>query len=475
MSKGKLAVLSLLVVLLVGLLAACGGAEQVAATATPASLLTPDELHVKPVTGSDYAEGVLVADLTDDQIKVTTMMTIDWAYIEDLQKGNPFHQYEATMAWRETFPGGDVTINTVQLNEHTTVLAAQVAGGESTDIIPGNNGTYPLWPSKGLTADMNVYASFLDLYNADIYDQGLMAQYVWQGQQAWAVMTSAPGRMYLAYNQKKFDDAGEKSPMEYYQEGKWNWTQFVKTAKAMTTEGSYGFTGWGLSISGSLYPMITLNDDGTAQLHIKDPDYIRYTTELYNFFQKENAARTDWDLQNWATLLPMNTDVMAFSNLSTFEKMVRTAERKGTGAEMRLAPLPVFDPNNEETPVIPVDTWGYCISAAARNGIGAAEYIRLEALVMLSIEAEDEAEGTYLDAYLTDDEKALIEWVDTLPTAVDHTSGMGDCWNIIDQNFSYDFYYSTVDRSMQAMLDSIEPLLAAEVDAYNESLKKDTE
>jgi len=441
---------------------------------------SPEEIHTKSVVGSDFAKDVKVAELSGSDTKVVVMMTVDWDYIDTLQKSGPFHQYEATKAWQATYPGGDVKIHTVQLNEHTMTLSAQVAGGESDDIIPGNSGTYPLWPSKGLTMDMNRLKSYLDLENPEIYDQELMKAYTYKGQQAWAVMTSAPTRTYLAYNKTKFDNCGEKTPMEYYLEGKWDWTQFVKTAKAMTSgdKTDFGFTGWGLGLT-SCYPMTIINDDGTVKLNIDDTKFVRYATAMYDVYQKENCARNDWDLQNWAILLPQGTDCMTYASLSFvhpngFENMVKSADRKQTDADIRLAPIPRFDPNDEPMPIIPVETWGYCISSRAANPIGAAEYIRLEAIVMNNIEAMHIANGdNYLMNYLNDDEKALVDYINTCPTITDYTKAIGNCWNILDQDAIGRIHYDEAELDMRSLLANIKPLLQAEVALYNDNLLKD--
>ena len=96
--------------------------------------------------------------------------------------------------------------------------------------------------------------------------------------------------------------------MEYYQEGKWNWTQFVETAKAMTdpNTGDYGFTGWMLFPYTSIYPMMTLDaETGQASLNVDNEKYVGWMTEVYNFYQRDESGRRSWDLQNWGTHLPV--------------------------------------------------------------------------------------------------------------------------------------------------------------------------
>jgi len=79
-----------------------------------------EEVHIKPLLYNDdlddplyqplgpnsqFVEGVLVAELNSSEIDVTTMMSVDWSYIEDLQRKEPHHQYVATQAWHSTYGG----------------------------------------------------------------------------------------------------------------------------------------------------------------------------------------------------------------------------------------------------------------------------------------------------------------------------------------------------------------------------------
>ena len=451
--------------------AACDGGVQntPAPSAPPAEdwVVTPNEIHVKPVTGSPYAGGLRVAALEGDEIHVVTMMTVDWDYIENQKEASGAHQYQTTTAWADTFPGGTVTIRTVPLNEHTTNLTAATAGGEAPDIIPVNEFNFPLWPKRGLTADMKWYADNLDLYNAEIFSKDLMDQYAWKGEYPWAVINEAVSRYYVVYNKTLFDAAGEKTPFEYWQEGNWNWTQFVQTAKAMTVgEESYGFTGWGLGANRGPYTMTTLDGDGVANLNIGDANYIRYMTEVANLYQTENAGRTGWESNEWETLMTAGTDAMAITNIGHFVRMSRTVQRRQTGADIRIAPLWNFDPTGETEPISPTDVWGYSISRAAKNPVGAAEYIRLESLVMKAIENEN---GHIALPYFNDEERAMWEEYEAgVRTVIDCTSGIGDCYQILNEN-PIPIYGGPTTVSVQSMFDTIAPLLQRAVDDFNTS------
>lgn len=448
-----------------------------------------DEIHVKPVTGSDFVTSqTRVAELDADQLVITYMTENDWDTVVAGNETTPKGFAEAAAAWEATY-GADAKINirTVQLSEQNTVLAATVAGGESPDIVQMYDGSYPLWPSQGLTQSLLQYEENLDLYNSSLYDKNMMDQFRWNGHYYATIAQGAADefRYYLIYNKKLFDDAGVKTPFEWYQEGKWNWTQFVKTAKEMTTGTSFGYTGWGLFPYTAPYKIAdvveqvgevpTTEDEKNGywptmvQLTIDDPKYIRYMTEVYNLYNVDNAARNDWDLQNWRTMMPLNTDAMCMGSLGNMQNMVKTAIRKDNGADLRIAPVPVFDPTGETDPIPFTYALGNAISTSANAPVGAAEFIRLLTIVGLNQTAAEVAEGTnFLTSYFNDEEKEMMEWYKKLPGVMDPIKGVGNGYAICDgADFVYKIYYGNVDIEIGAIIDGIRPQLQAEIDDFN--------
>jgi hypothetical protein len=480
----RILVLCLAAAMLFGAMAACrdpdaGDTGRFLATNTPAPTAPPEDqwvpddplagiegIHVLPVVGSDFAAGILIEDLDADQINVTTMMSIDWDYIVSLQNTQPFHQYEATMAWRETL-GGNVSIRTVPENEMTTSLMAWTAGGEAPDIIPGNNANFPLWSKNNLTADMKWYADNMVLYNSAIYNKDLMEAYGWRNEYPWAITNEAVMKYYIVYNKNLFDEAGVKTPWDHHREGNWTWTQFVRTAREMTVgDEQYGFTGWGLFPYQSPYAMASLDAGGNVVLNVDDTNYMRYMTEVYNFYQTENAGRLGWSLQDWGTLFPTGIDAMVITNLSSFARMSRTAARRQTGADLRVAPLFRFDPNDESEPISPTSVWGYSISRAAKAPIGAANYIRLESLVGQNILA---TYGFDWHDFVNAEERAMIDDFEANGrSVVEVILGVGDCYlGILDALLVPSIYYGPSEVSVQGAFDAVRHLLEAEVAAFN--------
>ena len=428
----------------------------------------------------EYGDGILLPELKDAQ--VTVMMSIDWTYLEaNNNPEDPFAQYHATLLWREAYKeqNGDVKIITIADDQMTDYLATQTASGSAPDIIPANGMTYPKWNATGLTQSIEKYADHIELnaknpYNPEenLYNLELMEEfYQWGGESHGAITLEQPDRVYTVYNKTKFENAGQTDPLTMWEQGEWNWTNFVKTARAMTNGTDYGFTGWGLFPYNAPYPMAKLDDEGKVTLAVDDSNYMRYMTEVYNFYQTEKAGRCDWNLQNWASLFPSGMDAMVFTTLPGFQRVVNASIRID-GDEFGIAPVPVFDPTGETEAIADADLWAYSIASAAKNPIGAATYIRLETLVSRNAQAKLEG-TTWYDKHLTDAEKAMLEETKDDPVAVDIIIGIGDCYlGIVDKNIVPAMYYVETQESVQAIFDAQRKALEAEFEEFNATVEE---
>lgn len=433
-----------------------------------------------PATGN-YSDNIKLPEL--DNAHVTVMMSIDWTYLENnYNEADPFAQYDATLIWRDAYAAqaGDVEIITITDEQQTDYVATQTASGTAPDILPANYDlTYPRWNAAGLTASIEEYADFLQLDaknpnnpEEDLYNHQLMDTYFqWGGESHGAITLDEVDKNYIVYNKTKFEQNGQATPLQLWQDGKWNWTQFVKTCKAMTNGDDFGFTGWGLFPYFAPYQMAVLGEDGTVQLNIDDTKYIRYMTEVYNLYQTENAARRDIMLQQWSTLFPMGTDAMVQTTLAGYKRIVEMATKQ-EGDEFGIAPVPAFDPTGETVGIPTATLWAYSIASAAENPIGAAAYIRLETLVSRNV-AKALDGTTWYDQTLTEEEQEMIEAIKDEPVSVEMIRGIGDCYlGIVDANIVPKMYYEESKSGVQAIFDAQKSALQAEFDEFNEMVEE---
>ncbi|MCL2547336.1 MAG: extracellular solute-binding protein [Oscillospiraceae bacterium] len=431
------------------------------------------------VYNSYFVQGMKINELEHDyEHRVTTMMTVNWEFILDLQRTAPHHQFIATNAWESTFEHGEVTIQTVALGEHTNMLATGVMAGDPPDIVPSNEQNFPLWPARRLTYDLRNFRADLGLGRDDIFDFELMEQFSWAGTTPWAIVNGRAvtgfedSIFYTVYNKTLFDERGVVTPFEHWENGNWNWSQFVQTARDMTTEGGFGFTGWGLLPQNGPFPMVETVDGGQVELTIRDPRYITWLTEVANLYQEVGGARNDWELQNWPTHIQGGIDAMVFTNINRFVGMRQEIERRNRPAQLRIAPLPYFDPvpetDAEGNPVIrsPITVWAYSLARNSRNPVGAAAYMRLETLVMQSL---NEFRPHELYSHATEEELEMIRWYqDAVYRVFDPIIGVGDTFEIVEGHYFNSIYYGDGGYTVTAIIDAAAMLLQDKIDTFND-------
>jgi len=434
-----------------------------------------------PASG-EYSDGIMLPQLEDAH--VTVMMSIDWSNLESTNNpDDPYAQYLATLMWRDVYASqeGDVEIITITEDKMTDYVATQTASGTAPDILPANYDlTYPKWSAAGLTESIEKYAGHLQLDaknpnnpEEDLYNHELMDKYFqWGGESHGAITLADVDRNFIVYNKTKFERAGQTDPLTLWEKGEWNWTNFVKTAKAMTNDTDFGFTGWALFPYFAPYPMAALDQEtGKVTLSIDDTKYMRYMTEVYNLYQTEKAARCDYSLQSWSTLFPAGTDAMVQTTAAGYKRIVEAATRM-EGDTFGIAPVPVFDPTGETESIATATLWAYSIAAAAENPIGAATYIRLETLVSRNVQATLKG-NTWLDKNLTEAEKAMMEEVKDDPVCVEMIRGIGDCYlGIVDAQIVPAMYYVATQESVQAIFDSQKSALQAQFDEFNATVEE---
>ena len=429
-------------------------------------------------SGSAYADGILLPELTADQSALRIMMSLSYQQLEELEtEDDPQPLVQCTKIWKNAY-GTDIAFDVVAESQWTEYLSTAVASGTSPDIIPAENMTFPVWSAKGLVANLDDqrFSNYLDLGDEELgFNQAWMEQYNFQGHPQWAIIQE-PAHYYTVYNKTKFENQGQKTPMDYYLDNdSWTWSRFVETAKSMTdvSAGEYGFTGWMLFPYMGPYQMIGLdNETGQATLSIDSGKYVGWITEVYNLYQRDRAARRSYDLQEWRSTFPAGTDAMCFCLLtfdsSSYEMVVKVAKELGSD-EFGIAPYPIYDMGGETERIVPVHMEGYSISAGALHPEAAAAYIRLETLVRKNILSKHSSLG-YLEKVLTDEEKQMLQDTAGDQVVMDMSMGMGDCYSILDTQLVPPIYYDAHDSSVQAEIDSVKPLLQAEIDDYNSEL-----
>ncbi len=415
------------------------------------------------VTGSKWAEGLTVPELENKKVSWLLNAGYDDHKQYDMEDA-PDAFYQTWQAWEDTF-GEKVDVQVVTWDNFTTHLTTSAASGEMPDIVYGGTTWFPSWPALGLVQPIDEYLDLSDKkWNMDIMDQ-----LKWDGKH-YVAYAQVPEYFYICYNKSKFDLAGETTPLEHWKNGKWNWTQFTKTAKNMTDASSneYGYTGWNLSFNKCIYSIVDIADDGGLKSLVATPKIKRWFTEIYNFYHS-GSARNDNEKSNFLTTFPAGKDAMIHISQEEYIRMQKMLSITG-GDEFGIAPAPVFDPNEETAPKMSTNIYGFSISSQSKNPKGAAALINLYYDVHNKIENSFGELGQF-GKYLTDEEKEAVKEANKTTPELNFALGFGDAQDLWNYYCADTIYSTTKEGSVSSLLDSFDSVLNAELKEFSGTIK----
>ena len=414
--------------------------------------------------GSKYAEGLMLPEL--ENTEVSWLLSAGYDEHKELDSDtSPDDLYQSWKVWEETY-GTKVDVQVVAWDSFTSYLSTAAASGDMPDIVYGGTTWFPSWPAKGLVQPLDDYIDFSD----DMWNKEIMEQLMWDGKN-YVAYAQQPENFYICYNKTKFELAGETTPLEHWNAGTWNWTQFVKTALNMTDKANneYGYTGWNLGFSKCIYPIVDIADDGTLKSNLTSSNVKRWFTEVYNLYHS-GAARTDNDKGNYLTTFPAGKDAMIHVSPEEYIKMQKMLKITG-GDEFEVAPSPVFDPNGDTVSKTTTNIYGYSISAQAANPKGAAALIELYYKMKNNIEDSFGELGQF-GSYLSEEEKAAIKTANETVPELNFILGFGNAQALFNTQCGDIIYSANREGSVSSMFDSFNTVLEAELSEFSGAIGK---
>lgn len=355
--------------------------------------------------GSKYANGIMLPKLSKEEAQVTYMTNTTWEYIQqESTETSPTAIYHAMLIWKEVY-GVDVKIEMIDWGNFTSHLVTSVVAGTAPDVFRWVDGR-PKWINNNLVTSLD---DKLDLTDKD-YDVETMQEVSSMGGHIYAAYSTGlkMPSMGVAYNKTKFSAAGETDPMTLYKQGKWNFTQFIKTAKNMTdaANNEYGLAGGGYLFPSS-FKMMTFNDNGTISLNITNPTFIKCMQNVWKLYRVENAARRTDDCR---ATFPLGQDAMAITEFRDYCRMMDTAKANGTTDEFGIVPFPAYDFLNmtESRGASTTAQEGFSISSRPKNMEGAIEFVRLVTKVGANI-SKQLGDWGWAKSYLSSEEKSVFK------------------------------------------------------------------
>ena len=187
------------------------------------------------------------------------------------------------------YPGTTIEYITSPWNTRNTKLANQVKAKKYVDCVSTVYNDFPERAIKNLVQPLDDY-----LVMGSTLNKSTMEKVTSYNGKHYALMRSAyPYVIY--YNADMFEEYGEKTPLEYYNEGKWNWNTFRTTAANMTDVQNGKVKTYGFGTDNEAIFMLSAGTDaitfknGIPKLNVDDP---KFTSSLDFFYKMCNTDKS---------------------------------------------------------------------------------------------------------------------------------------------------------------------------------------
>lgn len=166
--------------------------------------------------------------------------------------GNEAHQevYNGLIEkFNEKHPNIKVKMESVPFPDYQQKITVLAAGKELPDVGWVAERMVPQFMDNDILEDVSSFKEDGE-YKMDDFFPSTLELFQKENKQYGIPFSTPP--MVLFYNEDLFKSAGEKTPNEHLADGNWNWEQFEKSAKAISSQGVYGanfFRDWNTWIS----------------------------------------------------------------------------------------------------------------------------------------------------------------------------------------------------------------------------------
>ncbi len=362
--------------LVVTLLAACGGKEGGEASSINEAAAVPY------MEGANKSQTDLFGDLEGTKLRVADDAVMDdWevAFYDQLRE--------------ET--GMTIEIEPMSSNELGTKIAQAVASGDKRnyfDVGVCANSSLLKTVYAGLAIPMDDYIYYDDpVWKYDeVTDFNSLDLYYFDGHY-WGSPSHGFHENFIFYNKTYFQEVGAPDPYEeYYLKDNWTFETFMDTCEAVTRKDengkvtTYAWATWNYftfcSAAGN--DMIEQDEDGQWQIIFDQPNGMAGLNIIYESSVKEYMHPTSSGYQefvNRGVAMLIEKPSSAIGGTDIYDR---------TDDEICLVPFPKMD-SSQEKYICPMIVSGYYIAACSQNYEGAAAYIYYHRLGEQNRDASD--------------------------------------------------------------------------------------
>lgn len=323
--------------------------------------------------------------------------------------------------------GGTLESRYVEWEGWEKVFITDFAADDAPDVISLFYKLWPKAPNRGMVysidelEEMGVVGLDHPVFDDDI--ELCKKNYTYKGQ-VYSLGVTFKSAVYCLVNTDLFEKYSVKSPIDYFNEGTWNYANFVKCTKELTRDSNnddvldiHGYTGWDLSwfVVANGGQLVRMDDKGVITEHLDD-------------FKVNNALKNIYQLASVDKCVVRNADAFYAGKVGMYAALKTNISKpignKKVTFNWDVVPFP-YGPDNAEGGVMPGDINGQAIVTSTENAQGALNYI-----IACRVFAQM-TEGMYDDEFLSvfsEEQHQMMADYDN-QTANAFFMGVGSLWH----------------------------------------------
>lgn len=475
-------------------LVGCGGEPSTSSSDVDVSAITSSDVDVSTTTNSDVdvsattssdagvpTSKTSVSRNTTSTTKISAPKGVQWPKIDvtgDTVKylwwidpgmlNNPDTWiYRMNELLKKNY-GTQLEIISTSYEELPTKAAQLVLSGNSPDLVFYKAQDYPNFIIKNLVQPVDDYINFSGEYWSKV--KTINDKFSWNNKHYLVVPCMSQNYITL-YWKSLFEDAGLKTPYEYYKEGNWTWDTMLELARKLTSDedGDENPDVWGFATHPAFFYQTTgvdlVNiDKGVVTNNLRNPSLARAMKFLYDAGPQKYNVRTT-DLSKWESLFPRGRLAMLLQEDYVKETYINLIKEGKVG----IAPAPK-DPEASEY-IIPGKIEASWIPKGAKNVKGAVAYLTTVMMSKQDPELVTWSRQKDKELYNFSDEQLdlLTEMNKKLTLFYPQYTGMGNFGNKAQWEMWGELY--TWNLPWETEVEKFYPILQAQIDEVKDAYK----
>ena len=374
--------------------------------------------------------------------------------------------------YEEVYNGTVDVILDVEWEGWESKFITDFAGNDAPDLIYAFEKNWPKLANRGMIFSVDEMkkagvVGFDHPYLTQDLDQ-VAPTYTYKGElYTFAKCMAEPDMVFV--NESLFKQYNVKSPVEYYNEGTWNWTNFEKCITELTRDTDmdevtdvYGYAGWDANfiVTAAGGRIITLKDDGALEVTMDTIEAMQGFENVHRVYGTLGAAN---NLHDQTEFSKGKTGMIAYLPNNMFNHMFGTGGTDKLTFDCVMLPFPLDDRTNKEN-IRSGKSYAWAVSSTTQNAQGCINY--MIALKAFKKDTPLETERDYLmDKNFTQEQKDMIADC-ARQMVVPIYQGVGTLWGS-----QWDFW-TNLKRSKTTVSEHIEtykPMFLQQVELENDS------